>query len=147
MTAPDLIGHGIARHGSSSNSYTIDAYAKDLVPLLSAQFQYDTVIGHSFGGPIALALVPLMLEAGAQFVHVVLVEPALELSNSSLHEMKAESVDEVTNVKYWQTYMQENPQWQERDAKVKSFGAQTCDPFTVTQVCDVSCHLSCLMGW
>ena len=50
--APDLRGHGTARHGSD---YSLDAIADDLVPSLAGEREI-WLIGHSFGGYVALAL-------------------------------------------------------------------------------------------
>lgn len=141
MTAPDLLGHGLSRRPAASASYTISAYAEDLKPLLSTSQPYDTVLGHSFGGAVALALAPMMLAAGAPFVHVVLVEPALELTDEQLEEMRVGSIDEVTNVRTWQKYMEENPLWHQKDAIVKNFGATTCWEETADQVCKVNINV------
>ncbi|KAF9037797.1 alpha/beta-hydrolase [Hymenopellis radicata] len=138
LTAPDLLGHGLGRRPAPDASYSVHAYAEDIMPLLCQEqnaLPYDTVLGHSYGGAIALVLAPLMLAAGAPFVHVVLVEPALELDATQLEGMRIGSIDEVTRVRTWEKYMEENPRWGERDARAKTFGAGLCWPETADETC------------
>lgn len=89
------------------------------------------------GGAIALLLAPLMLDMGCSHVHIVLVEPALELDDDQLEDMRIGSIDEVTRVRTWEKYMEENPRWGERDARVKSVGAGLCWPETANETCKV----------
>jgi len=52
VTAPDLLGHGLA---PASTNYNLKAFADALLPLLSAT---DVVIGASFGDIVALPILP-----------------------------------------------------------------------------------------
>lgn len=53
--APDLRGHGMSPHGSS---YTLADHASDVANLIGVQpaAQHVTIVGHSMGGAVALAL-------------------------------------------------------------------------------------------
>jgi pimeloyl-ACP methyl ester carboxylesterase len=78
VTAPDLLGHGLAKR---SSVYTITAMAEELLPLLKARgggdHPYDVIIGHSLGGLVAAALLPHL--ASARPFRVVLIDPPFEV--------------------------------------------------------------------
>ncbi|KAF9049620.1 hypothetical protein BDZ89DRAFT_1057498 [Hymenopellis radicata] len=96
------------------------------MPKTSCRTCFHTTPCFSYGGAIALVLEPLMLAAGPPFVHVVLVEPALELDATQLEGMRIGLIDEVARVRTWEKYMEESPRWGERDAREKSFGSGLC---------------------
>src|SRR5699024_5040362 len=74
VVAPDLRGHG---RSPWTPPWTIDAHVDDLTALLTARADEPVVLlGHSFGGTLAVHLARRMPEA----VHaVVLLDPAVGL--------------------------------------------------------------------
>jgi lipase len=82
IAAPDLLGHG---RSSSDAPWTIEANVAALAALLDADGAAPvTVVGHSFGGAIALALAT---ERPDLVTSLVLLDPAVGLDGGWLHEI------------------------------------------------------------
>lgn len=85
VVAPDLIGHG---RSSWDAPWTIDANVESLAALLDADGgQPAVVVGHSFGGAIALNLAasrPDLVDA------LVLLDPAIGLDGKRMREIAEE---------------------------------------------------------
>ncbi|EGN91702.1 hypothetical protein SERLA73DRAFT_80206 [Serpula lacrymans var. lacrymans S7.3] len=128
VTAPDLLGHGTANR---SSDYSLSALADALRPLF-ASARFDLVIGHSLGGLVALALIPLLPPTHP--IPCILVDPPLEQSDRTLDKNVPKYVDEVTNVRSVQRYQADNPRWSREDAVWKVLSAHLCDADTITGV-------------
>ena len=137
VTAPDLLGHGSARRGSD---YTIAALAEELRPFFSApggnDHPYHIVVGHSLGGIVASAILPLL--KSIRPVPVVLVDPPFEQTPGSLAFHRKLFGDRVRYPKTPEAYHEENPLWTKEDATLCSLGARLCDVTAVEAILDVS---------
>jgi lipase len=82
VAAPDLIGHG---RSSWAAPWTIDANVAALAALLEQQADGPVVVvGHSFGGAIA---VHLAAAHPARVAALVLLDPAIALDGAWMHEI------------------------------------------------------------
>jgi lipase len=88
IAAPDLLGHG---RSSWAAPWTIDANVAALAALLDADAADPvTVVGHSFGGAIALGLAAARPDLAAS---VVLLDPAVGLDGAWMHEIADAMLD------------------------------------------------------
>lgn len=82
VAAPDLLGHG---RSSYAAPWTIDANIRALAALLTDQADRPVlVVGHSFGGAVALALAAAHPE---QVGSLVLLDPAVGLDGTWMREI------------------------------------------------------------
>jgi lipase len=82
VAAPDLIGHG---RSSWAAPWTIDANVAALAGLLDHQADGPVVVvGHSFGGAVALHLAAAHPE---RVTALVLLDPAIALDGTRMHEI------------------------------------------------------------
>ncbi|WP_343599659.1 alpha/beta hydrolase [Mycobacterium sp.] len=81
VAAPDLIGHG---RSSWAAPWTIDANVAALASLLEDQPQGPVVVGHSFGGAVALHLAAAYPDRVAA---LVLLDPAIGLDGGWMREI------------------------------------------------------------
>ena len=137
VTAPDLLGHGNARR---SSDYTITALADELRPLFATSegndHPYHIVVGHSLGGLVACALLPLL--KSTRSVRVVLIDPPLEQTPELVAHHKTLFGDTIRNPKTPETYLQENPNWTKEDATFTSSSIRLCEVDAVDAILDVS---------
>jgi lipase len=88
IAAPDLLGHG---RSSWAAPWTIEANVAALAALLDAdQTGPVTVVGHSFGGAIALSLAAARPDLVAS---VLLLDPAVGLDGAWMHEIADAMLD------------------------------------------------------
>jgi len=113
VTAPDLLGHGLA---PASTDYSFKAFANALLPLLSATGPYNVVIGASLGAIVALAILPHL--SGS--CRVVLVDPPMEMSSDTIEMIRKLSIQEI------ETPMTVDEGVKERNYTRLPFGAGLC---------------------
>ena len=129
VTAPDLLGHGLARR---SDDYSIAALANELRPLLAAD-HYHIVVGASLGGVVAAALLPCFTHP----VHVVLVDPPLEQS-PEVHDLRKTLILQmVRNPLTPEGFHKLLPTQTFEDAIFRSVSTRLCDAATVEALFDV----------
>ncbi|KAF8552307.1 alpha/beta-hydrolase, partial [Imleria badia] len=131
VTAPDLLGHGLARR---SSDYSIAALANELRPLLANNHSYHCVVGHSLGGVVAAALLPLL--HSTRPVHVVLVDPPLEQSPELAAQRKARIAQFVANPQTPEAYLEIFPNWTIEDALFRYTSTRLCNVATVEAIFD-----------
>jgi lipase len=82
VIAPDLRGHGLS---PKTPPWTLEQHAADLLAVLDAhEVESAPVVGHSFGGPVALQLAQL---AQQRVRRLVLLDPAVGMPPSRLLEV------------------------------------------------------------
>ncbi|KAG8221769.1 Alpha/Beta hydrolase protein [Butyriboletus roseoflavus] len=144
VTAPDLLGHGNARRGSD---YTVAALAEELRPFFTVtggnDHPYDIVVGHSLGGVVASALLPIL--KSTRSVHVVLVDPPLESTPETGAQYRSTLCDRVRNPLTPEAFLRAFPSWAREDAIAISFSLYLCDLAAVESIFDVG-SLSFLGG-
>ncbi|KAG1730353.1 Alpha/Beta hydrolase protein [Suillus lakei] len=122
VVAPNLLAHGW-REGNTD--YRISAFAEDLRSYFVMDMSYDVIIGHSFGGSVALSLLPFLPKK--KETTVILLDPGLELTekrggiNSNLF------LKEIANVKAADVHMVQNPAWSRRDCVLRTLGFSMCN--------------------
>lgn len=121
VVAPNLLGHAWRR----SDDYRVSNIAEDLRPYFVMGTSYDVIIGHSFGGPVTLALLPFLPQT--QNTTVILLDPALELTEEKIKINKQFAMDEMTRIKTPEEYMAKNPAWSRRDCISRMLGMTMCD--------------------
>ncbi|KAG9313238.1 Alpha/Beta hydrolase protein [Chiua virens] len=126
VTAPDLLGHGQARRGKD---YTIAALANELRPYFtpaeSNDYPYDVVVGHSLGGVVAAALFPYL--KSTRSVHVVLVDPPLEVPFEFHNIARQKFMKDLKNPKSPEEYQQEDSSWSREATIFKSMNVRLCE--------------------
>lgn len=121
VVAPNLLGHGWRR----STNYRVSNIAEDLRPYFAMGTSYDVIIGHSFGGPVTLSLLPFLPKT--QNTTVILLDPALELTEEKI-KMNAPLVEnELTRIRTPEEHMADNPAWSRRDCISRALGMAMCD--------------------
>ncbi|KAG1823667.1 Alpha/Beta hydrolase protein [Suillus subaureus] len=103
VVAPNLLGHAWRR----STDYRVSNIAEDLRSYFVMGTSYDVIIGHSFGGPVTLSLLPFLPKT--KDTAIILLDPALELTEEKMK------------------YMAENPAWSRRDCISRVLGMAMCD--------------------
>jgi pimeloyl-ACP methyl ester carboxylesterase len=99
--------------------------AEDLRPYFAMGTYYDVIIGHSFGGPVTLSLLPFLPKT--QNTTVILLDPALELTEEKI-KMNAQLVEnELTRIRTPEEHMVDNPAWSRRDCISRVLGMAMCD--------------------
>jgi pimeloyl-ACP methyl ester carboxylesterase len=130
VTAPDLLGHGLS---PASTDYTIKAFVDALLPLLSATGPYDLVIGASLGAIVALAILPHL--SGS--LHVILVDPPLEMSKDALEVIRLMATEEVTVARTVDQDIKER-NYAKEDAIWRAAGRGLCKASTVESILQVT---------
>lgn len=121
VVAPNLLGHAWRR----STDYRVSNIAEDLRPYFAMGTSYDVIIGHSFGGPVTLSLLPFLPKT--QNTTVILLDPALELTEEKI-KMNAQLVEnELTRIRTPEEHMADNPAWSRRDCISRVLGMAMCD--------------------
>jgi pimeloyl-ACP methyl ester carboxylesterase len=72
VIAPDLIGCGTAAHWSGTHAFTVSDEAADIVDIIDAAEQPVHLVGHSYGGGVALRVAR---ERPARIASLTLYEP------------------------------------------------------------------------
>ncbi|KAG1753770.1 uncharacterized protein EDB91DRAFT_1077475 [Suillus paluster] len=127
VVAPNLLGHA-SRRGTD---YRVSAFAEDLRPYFVMDTSYDVIIAHSFGGPVALSLLPFLPKT--KETTIILVDPVLEVAEEKLKVNRNWFLTEMANVRTTEEHMTENPAWSRRDSVLRALGVSMCDP-TVVEV-------------
>ncbi|ONI89342.1 hypothetical protein ALI144C_05220 [Actinosynnema sp. ALI-1.44] len=119
VTAPDLRGHGDSPRASR---YAATDYAADIRTLGK---RWDLVVGHSLGGLIA---VHAAREPGWT-ARLVLLDPAVELSDSDVERYTELNVQEVQRPPIPEALLAANPRWHPEDARLKYLAVLATSPF------------------
>ncbi|KAG0702371.1 Alpha/Beta hydrolase protein [Suillus ampliporus] len=125
VVAPNLLGHGW-RQGTD---YRVSAFAEDLRQYFVMDTSYDVIIAHSFGGPVALSLLPFLPKT--KETTIILVDPVLEVAEEKLKTNKNWFLNEMTNVRTTEERMVGNPAWSRRDSVLRTLGVAMCNPTVV----------------
>ncbi|KAG0705398.1 Alpha/Beta hydrolase protein [Suillus ampliporus] len=129
VIAPNLLGHGW-RQGTD---YSASAFAEDLRPYFAMDTSYDVVIGHSFGGLVALSLLPFLPKT--KETTMILLDPALEIVVEKIAmDNKSKFMMKIMNVRTADEYMAENPAWSRRDSVLRALGLSMCDRTVVEKI-------------
>lgn len=124
VTAPNMLGHG----NRPSDDFHLHTFAQDLYSTYFTNgFTYDVIIGHSLGGTIALALLPLLSvqqnENNAKTkTAVILVDPGIELSDQVLDEFDVRYGEEIRRVRNVEAYAADHPTWTRQDVVSRMVG-------------------------
>ena len=121
---PDLRGHGTA---PAADRYRIADLAGDLAALAPA---WDVVIGHSLGGPVALALAGGPVRVGG----LVLLDPVLDIADADLPAIVADQVTESDLAADPARLAAANPRWGAEDAWAKAMAMRQVAPHTIRAV-------------
>lgn len=124
VVAPDLRGHGDA---PSASRYRFEDFSSDLEVL---DANWDLVIGHSLGGPIAC----LLAQRLSGISGVLLVEPVFEISERDFPVVVAEQVGEVNPCADPSEFATAHPNWHPLDAFHKARAVRAISAFTVKKV-------------
>jgi pimeloyl-ACP methyl ester carboxylesterase len=124
VVAPDLRGHGEA---PSTSSYRFEDFSSDLAVLGG---DWDLVIGHSLGGPIACSLAHRVSGVAA----LLLLDPVFEIRESDFEAVTAEQVAEVDSFAEPLAIASANPNWHSLDAFHKARAVRSVSDYTVEQV-------------
>ena len=90
---------------------------------------YDVIICHSLGGPVALELLPFFPKN--KETTVILVDPALELTEEIIERRTELVLMEMSKVRPAEEHMAENPAWSRRNCVLRALGVSMCDPSVV----------------
>ena len=121
VVAPNLLGHAWRR----GNDYSVSALAEDLRPYFIMDISYDVIIGHSMGGAVTLSLLPFLPKH--KEITLILVDPAIEISEERLRVNELLFMEEVTRIKTPDEHMAENPAWSPNDCVLRTLGLSMCD--------------------
>lgn len=125
VVAPNLLGHGWRR----CTDYRVSDFAEDLRPYFAMDTSYDVIIAHSFGGPVALSLLPFLPKT--KETTMILVDSALELTKEQFNGQMNVFLNWTGNVRTPAEHMAENPSWSRRDCVLRTLGVVMVDPNTV----------------
>lgn len=125
VMAPNLLGHG----GRRCTDYRISDFAEDLRPYFAMDTSYDVIISHSFGCQVNLSLLPFLPKT--KETTVILVDPALELTEAQVKMNQNLFLELTKNIKTAEEHMAENPAWSRRDCVLRTLGVAMVDPNTV----------------
>lgn len=125
VIAPNLLGHG----GRRCTNYRISDFAEDLQPYFALDMSYDVIIGHSFGCLVTLSLLPFLPQT--KEATVILIDPALELTEAQFTSYQNVFLHWTTNVLTAKEHMATNPTWSRRDCVLRTLGVAMVDPNTV----------------
>jgi pimeloyl-ACP methyl ester carboxylesterase len=110
----------------------VPVLAEDLQPYFAMDTSYDVIIGHSLGGTVALALLPLLPKE--KETTVILVDPPLEIPEEKSKIDKVMILHSVTSVKTADEYMAENPAWSRVHCVLRTLAASMCDGTVVESI-------------
>ncbi|KAG1850499.1 Alpha/Beta hydrolase protein [Suillus tomentosus] len=122
IVAPNLLAHA-GRQGN--NDYRISAFAEDLRPYFVTDMSYDVIIGHSFGGAVAVSLLPFLPKM--KETTVILLDPGLEFTEEQNKMNLNLFLKETANIKPVDVHMAKNPAWSRRDCVLRTLGFSMCD--------------------
>lgn len=134
--APNLLAHA-GRQGNTD--YRISAFAEDLRPYFVMDTSYDVIIGHSFGGAVAVSLLPFLPKM--KETTVILLDPGLEFTEEQNKMNLNIFLKETANIKPVDMHMAKNPAWSRRDCVLRTLGFSMCDR-TAVEVFRVISQLS-----
>lgn len=121
VVAPNLLGHAWRR----STDYRVSNIAEDLRSYFVMGTSYDVIIGHSFGGPVTLSLLPFLPKT--KDTTVILLDPALELTEEKMKVNSQLLINELARIRTPEEYMVENSAWSRRDCISRVLGMAMCD--------------------
>lgn len=124
VVAPDLRGHGDA---PSASSYGFEDFSSDLAVLGG---DWDLVIGHSLGGPIACSLAHRVSGVAA----LLLLDPVFEIRESDFEVVMAEQVAEVDSSAEPLAIALANPNWHPLDVFHKARAVRSVSAYAVERV-------------
>lgn len=124
VVAPDLRGHGDA---PSASRYRFEDFSSDLEAL---DANWDLVVGHSLGGPIACLLAQQLMGIAG----ILLLEPVFEISEGDFPSVVAEQVSEVDPFADPSEFATAHPNWHPLDAFHKARAVRSVSTFTVEKV-------------
>jgi pimeloyl-ACP methyl ester carboxylesterase len=136
VVAPNLLAHA-GRKGNTD--YRISAFAEDLRPYFVMDTSYDVIIGHSFGGAVAVSLLPFLPKK--KETTVILLDPGLESTEEQNKINFNLFLKETGNIKPVDVHMVKNPAWSRRDCVFRTLGLTMCDR-TAVEVFRVILQLS-----
>jgi len=99
----------------------MSSITEDLRPYFAADMSYDVIIGTSFGGTVALALLPFLPKT--KETTIILLDPILEVSNERKEIYTNKFHQIVGSPKTADDHQAEHPTWSRRDCVVMSQGA------------------------
>ncbi|KAG0694005.1 Alpha/Beta hydrolase protein [Suillus ampliporus] len=121
VVAPNLLGHTWRR----GTDYRVSTLAEDLRPYFVMDTTYDIIIGHSLGGSVTLSLLPFLPKT--KETTVILLDPALEITEERIKMSTNKHLKEVANVRAAEEHMAENHAWSRRDCVLRALGISMCD--------------------
>ncbi|KAG2360534.1 Alpha/Beta hydrolase protein [Suillus spraguei] len=122
VVAPNLLAHA-GRQGNTD--YRISAFAEDLRPYFVMGTSYDVIIGHSFGGAVAVSLLPFL--PNKKETTVILLDPGLEFTEEQNKMNLNLFLKETGDIKPVDMHMAKNPAWSRRDCMLRTLGFSMCD--------------------
>ncbi|KAG0708521.1 Alpha/Beta hydrolase protein [Suillus ampliporus] len=120
VVAPNLLGHGW-RGGAD---FRMSAFADDLRPYFVMDTSYDVIIGHSFGGPVVLSLLPFLPRKETT---VILLDPGLEFTDEQNNMNRRLFLKETSSIRTADEHMAKNPTWSQRDCVLRTLGFSMSD--------------------
>ncbi|KAG9309861.1 hypothetical protein JVU11DRAFT_10241 [Chiua virens] len=114
-----MLGHG----HRASDDFRLDVFARDLYDtyFTDGLAPYNVIIGHSLGGTVALALLPL-LSLKPTKTAVILVDPAIQFNDPVLDAFEVEVGSMVENVPSVETLAATHPKWTRQDVVSRIVG-------------------------
>ncbi|KAG2069397.1 alpha/beta-hydrolase [Suillus decipiens] len=126
VVAPNLLGHGWRR----GTDYRMSTLAEDLRSSFIENMTYDVIVGHSLGGPVALALLPFLPKT--KETNLILLDPPLAIEGTT--EMHLSWIrNEFANGKTTEQLINDYG-WSRRDCVLHGLGVSMCDQTTVEGV-------------
>jgi pimeloyl-ACP methyl ester carboxylesterase len=114
----------------------VSALAEDLQPYFAMDTSYDVIIGHSLGGAVALALLPFLPRE--KETTVILVDPALEITDEEVEIHKDMFLKEIANVRTADEYVIGFPAWSRSDCVLRMLGLYMCTRADIEELFRVS---------
>lgn len=123
-----MLGHG----NRQTDDFHLRTFAQDLYSTYFASgITYDVIVGHSLGGTVTLALLPLLSVPESQNngktktktkTAVILVDPGIECSDQVLDEFASRYGAEIQHVRSVEAHMADHPTWTRQDAVSRVVG-------------------------
>ena len=123
VVAPDLRGHG---NSPSTESYTFDEMAADVASLGE---NWDLIVGHSLGGPIACVLAAQARACRA----VLLLDPLLDAPDADFDGLLDELLSELDPHATAESIAGQQPSWHREDCFHKAISARLTSRHVVEQ--------------
>lgn len=124
VIAPDLRGHGDA---PSTSRYQLEDFAADLASLGT---NWDLVVGHSLGGPVAC----LFAKDWTGVAALLLLDPVFEIPEAAFPAFMADEIAEVDPHATPSTLLDAHPKWHPLDAFHKAQAVRSVSAYTVERV-------------